>query len=290
MTRRRELERHRRGLAEIGEIMESMKTLAYMETQKLVRFLDAEQSIVATIEAAAADFLSHAPDLLPQTSGSPPDLLVIGTERGFCGSFNHALRDRIVEAWPPGARARLFAVGHKLHALLDEDDDASYIDGASVAEDVSGVLTALLAEINAVSGAANRLQLIGVYQGPEGIRTEPLLPPFQRLRSIAPRHANPPLLNLAAPEFLLDLVDHYLFAALNRMLYTSLLVESEGRVTHLERAVRHIDSQTQDLARRCSSLRQEEITEEIEVILLSTSAVDDTAAASRKNSRARPPT
>jgi len=41
MTRRRTLERHRHSLAEIQGIMNSMKSLAYLETRKLTRFLDA---------------------------------------------------------------------------------------------------------------------------------------------------------------------------------------------------------------------------------------------------------
>jgi F-type H+-transporting ATPase subunit gamma len=39
-------------------------------------------------------------------------------------------------------------------------------------------------------------------------------------------------------------------------------------VAHLEGAVQHLDTRTEELTRRSMSLRQEEIIEEIEVILL----------------------
>jgi len=57
MTRRRELDRHRHTLDETRSIMNSMKTLAYMETRKLARFLDAQRSVVRHIESVANDFL-----------------------------------------------------------------------------------------------------------------------------------------------------------------------------------------------------------------------------------------
>jgi len=37
---------------------------------------------------------------------------------------------------------------------------------------------------------------------------------------------------------------------------------------HLERATRHLDDSTEELGRKINALRQEEIIEEIEVILL----------------------
>jgi F-type H+-transporting ATPase subunit gamma len=58
------------------------------------------------------------------------------------------------------------------------------------------------------------------------------------------------------------------------MLYTSLMVENRRRVTHLEGAVKHMDEESDELRRQCNTLRQEEIIEEIEVILLSSSELD----------------
>jgi len=89
-----------------------------------------------------------------------------------------------------------------------------------------------------------------------------------------PSHHHPPLLNLPPEAFLLDLTDHYLFAALHQMLYTSLMQENRRRMNHLEGAVRHLDEESSDLARQCNALRQEEIIEEIEVILLSAASIN----------------
>jgi F-type H+-transporting ATPase subunit gamma len=74
---------------------------------------------------------------------------------------------------------------------------------------------------------------------------------------------------------MLELVDQYLFAALHELLYTSLMAENQQRVMHLESAVRHLDEELSELNRQINILRQEEITEEIEVLLLSTGSLDE---------------
>jgi F-type H+-transporting ATPase subunit gamma len=59
------------------------------------------------------------------------------------------------------------------------------------------------------------------------------------------------------------------------MLYTSLMMENHQRVAHLEGAVKHLGGESAELASKCNGLRQEEIIEEIEVILLSAASLDE---------------
>jgi len=278
MSRRRDLEHHRHSLGEIREIMNSMKTLAYMETRKLDRFLPAQRSVVKSIETMAADLLSCHPDILAEATETTPVFLMIGTERGFCGDFNHVLTDRLaaVRHAENAVRPRLLAVGHKLHPLLEGDDRvAAFVDGASVAEEVPAVLQRLVHKLALLQSDRFSPTLYGIYHDDNGIAMNRLLPPFQYQLHTPPAHPHPPLMNLSAEELLIDLTDHYLLAALHQMLYTSLMVENRRRVTHLEGAVKHMDEESSDLAQQCSKLRQEEIIEEIEVILLSSANIDD---------------
>jgi F-type H+-transporting ATPase subunit gamma len=69
------------------------------------------------------------------------------------------------------------------------------------------------------------------------------------------------------------LLDHYLYSVLE-IIYVSLMAENLKRVRHLEAAVRHLYEKSIALLRKSNALRQEEITEEIEVILLSTAQQD----------------
>jgi F-type H+-transporting ATPase subunit gamma len=254
-----------------------MRTLAYLETRKLATFSTAEQAVAETIEAVAADFLSFHTNTLPDADNATTVYVLVGSERGFCGDFNRALvakLDRELADRPP-RHNRLIAIGHKLHLLLEQHElEPTLLDGPSVTEDVPAVLQTVIDELDAVHAAQGGFDLVCMFHDAAGVRTDRLLPPFEKSKRIAPAYSDGPLLNVPPQTFMLDLVDHYLLAALNHVLYMSLTVENQRRMTHLDRAVRHIDESTQDLARRCRSLRQEEIVEEIEVILLSATSFD----------------
>jgi F-type H+-transporting ATPase subunit gamma len=278
MTRRREIEQRRAKLIEIRDIMHSMRTLAFMETHKLARVLDAQRAVVKSIQAVAADFLAFYPEALPEAPSPTEVYLLIGSERGFCGAFNEALLARLASAAGTSARRPLVvATGRKLHALLDERPDVvARVAGANIAEEVAMVLSRLVAALPALPARPDTLALKVVYHGltsPEVV-VETLLPPFHRPPAAAPSFALPPLLNLPPEQFLLELAEHYLFAALHEALYASLMAENQRRMSHLDAATQHLDEKTAELLRRCNALRQEEVIEEIEVILLSTTGAD----------------
>lgn len=69
-------------------------------------------------------------------------------------------------------------------------------------------------------------------------------------------------------QFLLELVEQYLFSSLQDILYTSLAAENNQRLQHLDNGVRHLDGSIAKLHKKSQIFRQEEIIEEIEVILL----------------------
>ena len=270
MTRLHELEHQRKSLAEIRDILNSMRTLAYMETRKLARFLDAQHAVVESIEAAA--LLAWYPDVLPAAKVTTAVYLLVGSERGFCGDFNHALLRHLESALAekaPGSPL-LIVAGRKLFTLLEGDTRmVSSLDSASVVEEVTPLLNRLVTVLTSLQEKHGPLAVSCLYHGSEdGITMQRQLPPFQHLLARPARHAHPPLLNLTPQTLLGELADHYLFAALHEMLYTSLLVENRQRVAHLEGAVHHLDDESEKLARRSNILRQEEIIEEIEVILL----------------------
>ena len=93
-------------------------------------------------------------------------------------------------------------------------------------------------------------------------------------RQILPLHVakleteTPVLLNLPPELFFSNLLKRYLLAVLHEIIYLSLLSENHRRLQHLDGAVQHLDNQTKKLQRKSQVYRQEEITEEIEVILL----------------------
>lgn len=271
MTRRREQITHRHKLGEIRNIMNSMKTLAIMETHKLERIIETQTMMMASIENIAADFLHFNPQILPEVDSTSNIILLIGSERGFCGDFNEKLVTQLQQSFPNSAQSdtTVLAVGHKLHSLMDEKNHNSiYIEGASVVEEIYNVVDSL-SEIFATHQILSALYVIYHDSQLDELIIERLLPPFRKTHLRKINETNPPILNLPPQDFLLDLIEHYLFNSLHRILYVSLMVENQRRIHHLESATHHLDEKADELKHKINALRQEEIIEEIEVILLS---------------------
>lgn len=282
MTRRHDLEQHRLSLADIREIMNSMKTLAYMETRKLAGFLDAQQHVVKSIEDTAADLLGFYPEILPDSRDAPAVYILLGAERGFCGDFNHLLLKHLETTLRQHTanEALLIAVGRKLNALLEEDRHVlALMEGAAVLEEVDAILVEVIDELAGLQDKHGALKVYCLYHGEQALVMKKLIPPFEPFLGEPPRFTHPPLLNQSPQDFLVELSDHFLFAALHEMVYTSLMVENRQRILHLEGAVNHLDHRTAMIARQCNLLRQEEIIEEIEIILLNAAGLDSTPGA-----------
>jgi F-type H+-transporting ATPase subunit gamma len=271
MTRRSELLRRIGALEDIGQIMRSMQNLAYLEARKLGRFLASQHGVVAGIEGAAVHLLHHHPRLTPsESAGDAPLYLVIGAERGFCGGFDEPVRAAL-EKRPNAAEAGLVVVGARLAVLLEGDARLlSVLPGASAAEEVPAVLAALVELLNPLLGGQER-PLVALYRDEASGRVEAksVLPPFPAAgAATGPQTAARPVLYLAPRRLMALLAEHYLFAVLHAILYSSLAAENRQRVRHLEGARTRLSERIADLQLRANVLRQEEITEEIELILL----------------------
>lgn len=275
MTNRRELTLHRESLADIRNIMNSMKTLSYMENRKLNRFLSSQKAVTQSIELAASDLLAHFPELLPNTHNGQDMVVVVGTERGFCGSFNQRIVRKLEDMeLRDQYRPMLVAIGHKLETpLAGHSRLIASLAGAAVSEEIPAVLTQVVDQLARLHPADGKVNLSCLYHtDPDTMTLATLIPPFGDIQPHKPDNTGPPLIH-ETPEVLLEeLSEHYLIARLHEIFYTSLSAENLNRITHLDTAVRKLDEKSEELKRRSNALRQEEIIEEIEVILLNASS------------------
>lgn len=256
-------------LKEISSIMTAMKSLSLVETKKLARFIGHQRRMLDNIEAAAADFLNFFP--IGQMEGtSPALLLLVGSERGFCGNFNERVLAalEVLPDWQPAPT--LLVVGSRLAAkLAGRPGVVAALDGPTVTEEVPAVLDRLMDALHMVSRqfSSDGAALFGLAQDSEGEtalkRLLPLAPPP------APHFTHPPRLQLTPPAFFVELLDQYLLAALYGLLYESLAAENRQRLAHMEHALNRLDETVGRLALKRNALRQEKIVEEIEVILAS---------------------
>lgn len=271
MSQSRELQLHIAQLEEIRSILNSMKNLARIEIHKLARFQTLQGQAVANIEQAALDFLDFYP-ASPGDAQTQHFCILLGAERGFCGDFNESLIETVAAQTYTG----LIAVGSRLgNRLVDNGPEAiSPLDGANVAEEVPAIIDRLIDKLTNIQAAGQQtsagFQLSVVYHDTVGNRIShrQILPPSPQQHDDWPHHGNPPVLNLEPAEFFAELAGHYLFAVLHEIYYISLMAENHQRLQHLEAAVNHLDDETVNLHRKSQIYRQEEITEEIEVILL----------------------
>lgn len=278
MSKRRDLETQLRSLTEIKEIMNAMKNLSLMEVHRLNRFLDTQRRVVASIEAAAGDFLLFHPELLAGEEKIRNVYVLVGSERGFCGDFNEVLLGALDNHIGSAGDVRLVAIGSKLVAKLSVDTRiAASLDGASVVEEVDSVLVKLMDALTGLSapgavGAPLRLTVFHHDAAAETIKVSDL-GPFPKPESKTIRFAHEPLVYLQPQTFFAGLADQYLFAALHELLYSSLMAENQRRMQHMDAVVRRLEHRSTELLQKRNILRQEEITEEIEVIMLSVEAL-----------------
>ena len=272
MSRYRKVEYHLDQLRELQEIIASMKTLSQLELHKLAGLAAGQHAMAETLGRAAADFYHHHPQPYEQEQGEI--WLLLGSERGFCGDFNERLLQSLLQRFPQCRETpeRVLAVGRKLWLRMEEALPGFVpLEGTSVSEELSRTLTAVVGGIQkAMAGeAVGTLQLLYHDDVTGRIEAHRLLPP--ELPEEGDGWRTPPLLQLSPAEFLHQFLQHYLYLGLNERFVVSLLAENRYRVQHLEGAVRRLDERLDELATRARALRQEEITEEIEMILLGTS-------------------
>jgi len=197
MTRRRTLEQRRHAFGEIRDIMNSMKTLAYLEIRKLGRFLDAQRAVVAHVETVAADFLGFSSRCASAAGRfGCAGLSAARFGAGLCGDFNEALLARL-ERFIEERRSispLLMVVGRKLGARLEADPRVvAAFDGATAVGEVENTLHAITDALAALQARHGMLSLSVFHHDPDHpeVIVAGVLPPFEDYRDAAPRFATP---------------------------------------------------------------------------------------------------
>lgn len=280
MSKRGQIQKHLETLNDIDGIMGAMKNISLMETHKLASFLTSQHRVLAGIEAIAADFLAHHPKFNYPSGLTATNIVVaIGSQRGFCGDFNQSLVQTLRQHWREDEEksSKFLVVGRRLAAKLGQEPRiTTSFDGPSVAEEVQPVLRRLMDVLSELQAKEKgRLLSITVFAHREEenqVVVRSILP-APRLGQALPKFAYPPLLNVTAATFFSELARHYLWAQMHDVFYSSLMAENRRRLQHMEGAMQRMEEKGSELQRKYNLLRQEEITEEIEIIMLSNDAL-----------------
>lgn len=284
MTKRAQFKKYLHALVEIKNIMTAMENLTFIEINKLTKYTKPLTAVVKSIEAVGIDFLTFYPQLLPVFSVNQPDIeILIGSERGFCGNFNESIiaKWHLARSQQPRQNQKIIIVGQKLANKLTgmmTADKAEVIAGPSIAEEIPSVISVLIERIKQMTAE-------------ESEQSEPLL--FLNssiifntidngqvyatlLNPLSSLHQQPlisfayePIINTSPDEFLAEYLVYFFMANLHHVFYQSMMSENEKRFQHVNNAKLRLQRRQMRLAHAINRLRQEEIIEEIENILLS---------------------
>jgi len=269
MGRYRKVERQRCQLQELHGIINSMKTLAQLELHKLGAVVQHRRDMGQVLERVVSEFLHFYPR--PKEKPGVELWLVLGSERGFCGDFNNVLIRHLLEEFPECTEQpqRVLAVGRKMWLRMDESVPGFIpLPGTSIGEELTRSLELVVRETREqlVKQQATSLRIICHGEEPGDLFTQRLLPPEQIACAVP--GLTPPMLQLEEGAFFSNFLPHYLYLTLTELFTASLLAENHYRVQHLEGAVNRLEERVALLGGRARALRQEEITDEIETILL----------------------
>lgn len=174
----------------------------------------------------------------------------------------------------------LIVVGRKLALKMANDSRViATLDGPNALEEIPTVILKILQSLEDISSQ----RYIDVHSWQWGvlfneeehnqIQTK-MLQAFKEFGLNKEVHFSvPPILNVPQELFLAEFVDNYLFAMFHSIFYKSFFAENHQRFFHLSNSLDRLDSKQNTLKRYLNLLRQEEITEEIQIIMLSAEAV-----------------
>ena len=272
MSKLADLQSRMRSLRDIESILNAMKSLSLVEITKISRFYSTQQELFRTVESALADFQQFYGAMPGVTAPGMGSLYVlIGSERGFCGGFNEPIQKKIEREPSTGTPVKLVLVGRKLAIRFLEDKRVvAFLDGPSAAEEIPLVISQLAKVL--ARFPVSSWKIIHNHYSNEGSRIEITCPFEFSDRKALPTFQFAPLLNLPPSELRPQLFEQYLFALFYGIFYLSFMAENHERLRHMDGALNKLREEEQRLRQLSNSLRQEAITEELEVIMLS---VDD---------------
>lgn len=256
MSKRREIEGRLALYDDLSGILGAMRSFALAELHRVSRREEAEHQVVHAMSLTLQD-VSHS---LPRQDEADQDVwLLLGSVRGFCGSFN----EDVLHAWQEagGLGHPTIVAGERLSAAMPEATWIIPVKGADGGLDAAMAIDRILAAIREVRTEKGASSGLVVCLRDEGeARIQRLLP----LPVITVESGVSPLMNEPAEKVASSVAEHFLFHVLLSLQLRSIRVENRMRLMQMENALQHLDLGRVELKRQRNRMRQEEIVEEIE--------------------------
>ncbi|MBV8273440.1 MAG: F0F1 ATP synthase subunit gamma [Cupriavidus sp.] len=261
-------------LTELHEIVQAMKNVAAAELLRLTR----ERQTLTQALGAVAGGLARCSEMRPLDVTPPPHTaraswLVIGAERGFCGTFNARLLQAMQALLDADPQARVLLASRRMgDHLADHLDPADgryvIIPGCAAVEDTAAALDCWLPALEAEARDGRTIWML--HTADQGFARRRLLP-VPDLAGIASEPdiqgaSGPPAHYLPAPVLRAALRHQAFRLFVQAALYESLEHENRSRLTQMQLAHEHLDRLGQTLRQRQAAQRQADITNELETL------------------------
>lgn len=263
MSQRREVEARLALYDDLSGILAAMRSFAVAELHRVTKREAAQQQVVQSLTLSLDDLAGSLPVQEEQSDKPRKDIwLVIGSVRGFCGSFN----EDVIRLWQGESHQTgpVMLVGERLHGLVfDECVSVQKISGANGGLDAPVTIERILAAIEFLQGN-EEFGLMACIRDEQAARYQrlwPLSACSRRKEHLLP-FTYSPLTEVAS-----GVAQQFLFHSLLALLLRSIRVENHMRLMQMETALRHLERGGEELQRQRNRLRQEEIVEEIELMV-----------------------
>lgn len=271
-------------LSSIRGIVHTMKTLSAINASP---YEQAAQSIEAyhhTILQGLAAFIyrTGGVSLLTETTQVNTRLLVVfGSDHGLCGNYNELLADKVVDysKSQPIAKQHILCIGARMgNALLEQELTPDVVLMPPASADgvgrLAGDIVTRIERLGRGQPLANlAVTLIFTQRVEHGYQetvTRALLPldkallqPQQRWQS-----RSLPDYSMSAEALLASLIRNHVFASVFRASAEAMVTENATRLALMQQAEQSVDEQLESVKQELSSVRQDEITNELMDIVI----------------------
>lgn len=284
MSRLSDLKSKIHTLSEIQSILGAMKNLAVIEMSKVGKLMYAQEKMSQTIDAALAEFeFFNKKFISNKLEGQDTLCLLIGSERGFCGPFNERVIESFQKATEKMKNFKVAVIGRKLRLKLGNDSRVDlFLNGPNSSDEIPAVISELSQKL--LSYATLRWMFfhndgVGLKNGDSsqagsGQHDQVSFPLEHRIIRNKVPWINRPLLNMTPMDLYPQLLEQHLFSIMHKALYISFMAENRERLHHMEGALNQIEKERGHLSLKLNEERQEEITEELEILMLSSLATN----------------
>lgn len=271
-------------LTSIRGIVHTMKTLSAINAAPYEQAAQSIESYHQTILQGLASFVYRTGGVSVLSEALQPNtqlLVVFGSDHGLCGNYNELLANKVVEYSEavPMAKQHILCIGSRMgNALLEQDLSPDVVLMPPASADgvgrLAGDIVTRIEQLGSGQALTNlAVTLVFTQRQEHGYQetvTRNLLPLDKSL--LQPEQLwqsrSLPDYTMNSEALLAALIRNHVFASVFRASAEAMVTENATRLSLMQQAEQSVDEQLESVQQELSSVRQDEITNELMDIVI----------------------